>query len=65
VTDFSTRMNHILENLDSLTGSGNKNVRQTLEKLKGAIKNEQSRYIGNIGNTRHRTKTNNTGSYKD
>jgi hypothetical protein len=51
-------MNHILENLDYLTGSGNKNVRKTLEKLTGAIKNENSRDIDNIGYTRHRTRTN-------
>jgi len=49
VTDFSTRMNHILENLDSLTGSGNKNVRQTSVKSEWAIKNEKSRDIDNIG----------------
>ena len=51
-------MNHILENLDYLTGSGNKNVRKTLEKLTGAIKNENSRDIDNIGYTRHRARTN-------
>ena len=55
-------MNHILENLDSLTGSGNKNFSQTLEELRGAINNKQSRYIGNIGNARHRTKKHNTKS---
>jgi len=31
-----------------------------LEKTEGAIKNGQSRDTGNIGNTRHRTKTNKT-----
>jgi len=31
-----------------------------LEKTEGEIKNGQSRDIGNIGNTRHRTKTNKT-----
>jgi hypothetical protein len=30
---------------------------KTLEKTEGAIKNEQSRVTGNIGYTRHRTKT--------
>ena len=29
-----------------------------LEKTEGAIKNGQSRQTGNIGNTRHKTKTN-------
>ena len=51
-------MNHIPENLDSLAGSGNKNVRKTLEKLAGAIKNENSRDIDNIGYTRHRARPN-------
>ena len=31
-----------------------------LKKSEGAIKNEQSRETGNIGHTRHMTKTNNT-----
>jgi small nuclear ribonucleoprotein (snRNP)-like protein len=35
LTEFSTHMNHILENLDSLAGSGNKNVRQALQNKKG------------------------------
>ena len=34
-TEFSTHMNHILENLDSLAGSGNKNVRQALQNKNG------------------------------
>jgi hypothetical protein len=41
-----------------------------LEKTEGAIENGQSRDTGNIGYTRHRTKTNktqkhNTGNLKD
>ena len=33
---------------------------QTLEKTEGAVKNGQSRDIGNSRHTRHRTKTNKT-----
>ena len=35
-----------------------------LEKTEGAIKNRQSRETGNIGYTRHRTKTNKTKNPK-
>ena len=33
-----------------------------LSKTEGVIKNEQSRDLGNIGHTRHRTRTNITGN---
>ena len=35
-------------------------LKSTLEKTEWEVKNEQSRYTGNIGHTRHRTKTNKT-----
>ena len=37
-----------------------KSYKQTLEKPEGGIHNGQSREIGNIGYTRHTTKTNQT-----
>jgi hypothetical protein len=45
-----------MNNPEKLPTLGTKDTGQRLEKIKGAIKNGQSRETANIGYTRHRTK---------
>ena len=49
-----------MDNPEKLPTLGTQATGQRLEKIKGAIKNEQSGDTGNIGHTRHRAKTNKT-----
>ena len=47
-------------NPETLVALGTQDTGQRIEKTQGQIKNGQSRDTGNIGCTRHRTKTNKT-----
>jgi hypothetical protein len=46
-----------MDNPETLATLGTQDTGQRLEKTKGAIKNGQCRDTGNIGHTRHETKT--------
>ena len=47
-----------MNNQETLAALDTQDTGQRLEKIKGAIKNEQSGDTGSIGHTRHRTKIN-------
>jgi Sec-independent protein translocase protein TatA len=51
-----------MDNPEKLPTLGTQDTGQRLEKIKGAIKNGQSRETANIGYTRQRMKTNTTNN---